>query len=320
MTHYIKFGETVIQVPEKMLSVTPKGQIKPNFTLTPKGAISTRNKTKSIIFEPVKGNDFKIIEGKEHKYEEKEKKVKRAKKAKKEVWEETRVPKKKFTSKVMESKPTEVKKKRASRKWKETYVPKKIFTSVVMGDTEDIKAFKRELEKYKKRLEEALNAEYKHPEQKRSTVEYIEQDIERLERIIKKHSPSKKDVEWIETRVPKKKFTRKVMQNKEWTETRTPKKKFVSKVSVESEFDRIINEEKRLKDRALKIIREIQQTEDKIYSLKQEEKLISKKDKKALDEIDEKIYNAENKLNDLLREQINVSQKLTEIMNMLNDE
>lgn len=69
--HYIKFGTTIIKVPKNMIHTTPSGEVKIGLTLTPKGNISTRNKIKSILFEPSDNNNFEIIKGKEEKEPEK---------------------------------------------------------------------------------------------------------------------------------------------------------------------------------------------------------------------------------------------------------
>ncbi len=63
MSHFVKFGTTVIKVPKTMIFEDKNGNYKLGMSLTAKNNVSTRNKIKSIIFEPTDSNKFSIEEG-----------------------------------------------------------------------------------------------------------------------------------------------------------------------------------------------------------------------------------------------------------------
>jgi hypothetical protein len=166
----------------------------------------------------------------------------------------------------------------------ENYIPKSAFSE------RELKYFKHHKDLIRKYTEELKNPD--------GTIKVVKKKV------------NKKNEESDEDKVDE--YEKKRM--KEFSD----KYKFVEE-DAESEFDKIIREEKELKERYIILNKKIERIESVLSSLHEDKKHLSKKDKREKDRIDEDIYNLNEQLNPLTREHQSILLDLRKINKMLNE-
>jgi len=182
MVHYIKFGKTIIEIPEKLLYVTPTGRVKLTASLTPTGDMTSRSGKKSITFEPTKGSKIKVIEAPTGDYENslEHETIKPKPKPKPKPEKDEKKPKPK----------TEVQRKKdkaLKKKYEKLFDKMKIKFASMRGRLSKIdrdlplawrdKEETKELQKHKKQLEEELRELQKEMIETKKLFDEIDEEI-----------------------------------------------------------------------------------------------------------------------------------------------